>query len=366
MIVGVPAEVKEDESRVGITPVGVEMLTEAGHRVLIQKGAGEGSGVSDEVYGRNGADVVPDAAEVWAHAELVVKVKEPQPDEIARVRDGQIVFAYFHLAASRELTEGLMVSGATCVAYETVEDAAGRLPLLEPMSEVAGKMAVQEATKYLERPMGGRGILLGGVPGVAPAHVVVLGAGTVGSLAARVAAGFGASVVVLDVDLYRLRYLDEIMPPNVTLLHSNPHTIREQLDIADAVIGAVLIRGARAPKLVRREDLKRMKPGAVIIDVSVDQGGCVETIHPTTHHDPVYLVDGILHYGVTNMPGAVSRTSTFALTNATLPYVLQIADQGLDAAIEADPGLGLGLNVRGGKLLCEAVAEAFGMPAGAG
>jgi len=362
MIIGVPKEVKDDEYRVAMTPVGVEVLTEAGHRVLVESGAGEASGLIDERYAQYGAEIVPAAEAVWAGAELVVKVKEPQPDEIAQIRDGQMLFTYLHLAASRELTEGLLATGATCIAYETVRDAAGRLPLLEPMSEIAGKMAVQEAAKYLERPAGGRGVLLGGVPGTARGYVMVIGGGTVGSMAARVAAGFGADVVVLDIDLYRLRALAEVMPPNVTMLHSNPHTIRNRLVIADAVIGAVLVPGARAPRLVRREDLRTMKPGSVIIDVSVDQGGCIETIHPTTHHDPVYTVDGVLHYGVANMPGAVSHTSTFALTNATLPYVQKIAARGLDDAVAADPGLAPGVNIRAGKLVCEAVAEAFGMP----
>ena len=363
MIIGVPSEIKDDEYRVAMTSVGVELLTEAGHRVLVQQGAGEGSGIRDEHYARHGAEMVADAGEVWGNAELVVKVKEPQPAEVEKIRGGQVVFTYFHLAASRELTESLVASGATCIAYETVEDSKGRLPLLEPMSEIAGKMAVQEAAKYLERPAGGRGVLLGGVPGTSPGYVMIIGGGTVGSMAARVAAGFGASVVVLDIDLYRLRHLSDVMPPNVALLHSNPHTIREHLTIADAVIGAVLIPGARAPRLVRRQDLKTMKPGSVIVDVSVDQGGCVETIKPTTHHDPVYVVDGVLHYGVANMPGAVSRTSTFALTSATLPYVQKLADCGVDEAVAADPGLALGVNIRDGRLLSKAVAEAFGLPA---
>ncbi len=362
MIIGLPTEIKDDEYRVAMAPVGVEMLTEAGHRVLVQKGAGEGSGIGDDDYARNGAEIVAGADGVWADAEMVVKVKEPQAAEIARMREGQIVFTYLHLAASLELTEGLLASGATCVAYETVEDSAGRLPLLEPMSEIAGKMAVQEAAKYLEKTTGGCGVLMGGVPGTAPAHVTILGGGTVGAMAARMAAGLGASVVVLDIDLYRLRYLAEVMPPNVVLLHSNPHTIREQLAGSEVVIGAVLITGARAPRLVRREDLKSMKPGSVIVDVAVDQGGCVETIHPTTHHDPVYVVDGIVHYGVANIPGAVSRTSTFALTNATLPYVLKLANLGPDKAPETDPGLGRGVNIRAGKLLCKAVGEAFDIP----
>jgi alanine dehydrogenase len=364
MIVGVPKEIKDDEYRVGMTAVGVEMLTAAGHRVLIEAGAGEGSGIRDGFLRRYGAEIVDSAEEVWAIAEMVVKVKEPQPAEIARIRDGQIVFTYFHLAASRELTDALLATGATCVAYETVQDKLGRLPLLEPMSEIAGKMAAQEAAKYLERPMGGRGVLLGGVPGTTPAHVMVIGGGTVGTMAAGVAAGFGASVVVLDIDLYRLRKLSEIMPPNVTLLHSNPHTIRKHVAIADAVVGAVLVAGARAPRLIQREDLKSMKPGSVIVDVAVDQGGCVETTRPTTHHDPVFVVDEVVHYCVANMPGAVSHSSTFALTNATLPYVLALAGQGLDAALDADPGLVAGVNIREGTLRCEAVAEAFDMAVG--
>jgi alanine dehydrogenase len=359
MIIGVPREIKADEYRVAMTPVGTEVLTTAGHRVLVEGGAGEGSGIPDEHYARHGAEIVAAAADVWQRAEMVVKVKEPQPEEIARIQPHHVLFAYLHLAASQELTEGLLKTGATCIAYETVEDAAGRLPLLEPMSEIAGKMAVQEAVKYLEKSTGGRGILIGGVPGTARGHVTILGGGTVGSMAARLAAGFGASVAVLDIDLYRLRYLDQIMPANVELLHSNPHTVRDQLRKADALIGAVLIHGARAPRLVRRADLTLMKQGSVIVDVSVDQGGCVETIRPTTHHDPIYLVDGVVHYGVANMPGAVSRTSTYALTNATLPYVVTLAEKGPDAAATGDPGLALGINIRGGSLVCEKVAEAF-------
>ncbi len=359
MIVGVPKEVKKDEYRIALTPVGAEMLTRAGHQVLVQQSAGEGSGISDDLYVNNGAEIVSDTDEVWRRSEMIVKVKEPQPEEIARSQQGQILFTYFHLAASRELTDALMASGSTCVAYETIYDSEGRLPLLTPMSEVAGKMAVQEAAKYLEKPMTGRGLLLGGVPGVSPGHVVIIGGGIVGTMAAQVAAALGATVVILDIDLYRLRYLSEIMPKNVVMLHSNPHTIRAQIAKADAVVGAVLIPGARAPQLICRDDLKTMKPGSVIVDVSVDQGGCVETIRPTTHTDPTYIVDGVVHYGVANMPGAVSRTSTFALTNATVPYVLAIANKGLDAVMEADPGFAEGVNIRDGKLLCKAVAEAF-------
>ena len=361
MIVGVPTEVKADEYRVAIVPVGVELLVKAGHRVLVQEGAGLGSGVEDGAYAEHGAEVVPGAAAIWERADLVVKVKEPQAPEVRLLRPEHALFTFLHLAASRDLTESLLAAGAACIAYETIRDAEGRLPLLQPMSEIAGKMAAQEAAKYLEKPMSGRGLLLGGVPGVPPGHVLVIGAGTVGTFAARVAAGLGASVALLDVDLYRLRHLAEVMPPNVALLHSNPHTIREQLALADAVIGAVLIPGARAPTLVTRADLKLMKKGAVIVDVCIDQGGCIETIRPTTHREPTYTVDGVVHYGVTNMPGAVGRTSTFALTNATLPYVLRLANEGIEGAMGSDPGFAAGLNTRNGELTCRAVADAFGL-----
>ena len=361
MNVGVPREIKPDEYRVALTPVGAEMLAAAGHEVFVEAGSGEGSGFRDRDYRRHGATIIPQAASLWERANLIVKVKEPQPEEIEHIRPGQIVFTYLHLAASRELTDKLLQTCATCIAYETVRDERGRLPLLEPMSEIAGKMAVQEAVKYLEKSTGGRGILIGGVPGTPRGHVTVLGAGTVGSMAARVAAGVGATVSLLDIDLYRLRHLAEVMPPNVEMLHSNPQSIREQLPRADVVIGAVLITGGRAPTLVRREDLKLMKTGAVIVDVAVDQGGCVETTRPTTHHDPIYLVDGIVHYGVANMPGAVSRTSTIALTQATLPYVLALANNPAEA-IASDPGLAQGVNIKDGKVACPRVAEAFGLP----
>ena len=360
MIIGIPKEIKKDECRVALTPVGAELLTRGGHTVLVQRAAGEGSGIKDDLYTANGARIVDTVDEIWQRAELVVKVKEPLKEEYTKLRPGQLLFTYLHLAASRELTDGLVASGATCIAYETIRDKHGRLPLLTPMSEVAGKMAVQEAAKYLEKPMTGRGILLGGVPGVAPGHVVVLGGGVVGTMAATVAAALGASVAMLDVDLYRLRYLSEIMPRNVVMLHSNPHTIREQIAIADAVIGAVLIPGARAPRLVCRADLATMKPGSVIVDVSVDQGGCVETIKPTTHSDPTYIIDEVVHYGVANMPGAVSRTSTFALTNATLAYVVNLANKGVDTMMAADAGFAQGVSIREGKLLCPAVIAAFG------
>src|SRR5437764_7055433 len=329
-VVGVPNEIKTHESRVAMIPVGVEELTRAGHQVLIQSGAGQGSGISDEQYAAHGADIVADAAAVWRRADLIVKVKEPLPEEWPLLRPGQIVFTYFHFAADEPLTRAVMKSGVTAVAYETIRDARGNLPLLTPMSEVAGRMSIQEGAKYLERPFDGRGILLGGVPGVRPANVAVLGGGIVGANAAKVAAGLGANVTILDINLDRLRYLDDVMPPNVTTVFSDRHNILQAIDRADLLIGAVLIPGARAPYLVRREDLKRMTPRAVIIDVAIDQGGCVETARPTTHSQPTYIIDDIVHYCVTNMPGAVGRTSTYALTNVTLPYVLQLAKKGYD------------------------------------
>ena len=362
--VGVPKETKRDEYRVSMLPVGVEELVRAGHRVLVQRGAGIGSGLPDEAYAACGARLVDTAAEVFAESDLVVKVKEPQPPELALLRPGQILFTYFHFAADRALTEGFLASGATAVAYETLRDAQGRLPLLVPMSEVAGRMSIQEGAKYLEKPQMGRGILLGGVPGVAPAHVTVLGAGTVGANAAKVAAGFGANVGLLDTSLERLRYLDDVTPPNVDCLFSDRHTIREQIARADLVIGSVLIPGARAPHLIEREDLKIMKPGAVIIDVAIDQGGCVATSRPTTHAAPTFVVDDVVHYCVTNMPGAVGRTSTYALCNATLPYVLQLAAEGLEAAARRTPAILSAVNIYRGTLVYRAVADAFGLPCG--
>ncbi len=328
MIVGVPREVKSDEYRVAMIPVGVEELTRAGHSVLVQTGAGQGSGIADEMYARSGAEIVPEAAAIWKRADLIVKVKEPLPDEWPNLRAGQIVFTYFHFAADKRLTNQVMSSGITAVAYETIKDAKGTLPLLTPMSEVAGRMSIQEGAKYLERPFQGRGILLGGVPGVAPAYVTVLGGGIVGAHAAKVAAGLGAHVSILDINLDRLRYLDDVMPKNVTTLFSDRHTILECISRSDLVIGAVLIPGARAPMLVRREDLSRMPPRAVIIDVAIDQGGCIETSRPTTHANPTYIVDDVLHYCVTNMLGAVGRTSTYALTNVTLPHKAADRQQG--------------------------------------
>ena len=362
MIIGVPKETKRDEYRVALLPVGVEELVRAGHRVLVERSAGGGSGLADDAYAGCGATLVDSPEEVFGAADLIVKVKEPQPPELALIRRDQVLFTYFHFAADRRLTEGFLATGATAVAYETLRDERGRLPLLVPMSEVAGRMSIQEGAKYLEKPQMGRGILLGGVPGVAPAHVTVLGAGTVGANAAKVAAGFGASVGLLDTNLERLRYLDDVTPPNVDCLFSDRHTIREQIQRADLVIGSVLIPGARAPHLVEREDLKLMKPGAVIIDVAIDQGGCVATSRPTTHADPTYVVDDVVHYCVTNMPGAVGRTSTYALCNATLPYVLELATDGVDSAARRSAAIRSAVNVYRGSLVQPAVAAAFGLP----
>jgi alanine dehydrogenase len=362
VIVGIPKEVKEHEYRAGMLPVGVEELVRAGHRVLVERSAGLGSGIRDADYERSGATLVDDPREVYGQAELIVKVKEPQPAEIPLLRAGQPVFTYFHFAASEELTRGVLASGATAIAYETLQDQRGNLRLLTPMSEVAGRMSIQQGAKFLERPQEGRGILLGGVPGVEPAHITVLGGGVVGTNAAKIAAGFGASVCVLDTNLERLRYLDDIMPHNVTTLFSDRHTVLDQLARADLVVGAVLIRGARAPRLVRREDLKLMKAGAVVVDVAVDQGGCFETTRPTTHSEPTYVIDDVVHYAVTNMPGAVGRTSTYALCNATLPYALHIAKQGLSQAARQNPDIVSAVNVHRGQITHPAVAETFGLP----
>lgn len=362
MIVGVPREVKQDEYRVAMLPVGVEELTRAGHRVLVERGAGQGSGISDDNYRENGAEIVDKAADVFAQAELVVKVKEPQTGELPFLRRGQVLFTYLHFAASETLTRGVLATGVTAAAYETLRGKHGDLPCLTPMSEVAGRMSLQEGAKYLERPQEGRGILLGGVPGVPPAHIAILGGGVVGKNAARIAAGFQADVNILDINVDRLRYLDDIMPANVNTLYSDRHNIRDQLMRADLLIGAVLIEGARAPRLVSAEDLKLMKPGAVIIDVAIDQGGCIETSRPTTHSNPTYIVNGVVHYCVTNMPGAVGRTSTYALCNVTFPYVLQIAQRGLHAAAALDAGLANAVNMCDGKLTNKAVADTFGIP----
>lgn len=362
MIIGVPKEIKRDEYRVAMLPVGVEELTRAGHQVLVQAGAGLGSGIGDELYSEQGAILIEDAAELYARADMVVKVKEPMPAEWPLLRAGQIVFTYFHFAADRRLTEAVIASGAIAVAYETLADDRGRLPLLTPMSEVAGRMSIQEGAKYLERPQMGRGILLGGVPGVAPATITVLGGGVVGANAAKVAAGFGANIGLLDVNMDRLRYLDDIMPANVDCLFSDRHTVREQIARADLVIGAVLIPGAKAPRLIEADDLKLMKPGSVIIDVAIDQGGCVATSRPTTHSEPTYIVDGVLHYCVTNMPGAVGRTSTYALCNVTLPYALQIASRGIDRAAEDSRPIARAVNIYRGDVTNKAVADTFELP----
>jgi alanine dehydrogenase len=362
MIVGVPSEIKLDEYRVAITPAGVRELCARGHEVLIQAGAGEGSAMSDEQFVAQGARIVPDAQAVFAEAELVLKVKEPQPLEVEMLREGQTLFTYLHLAAEPELARGLQASGATCIAYETVEDAAGRLPLLAPMSEVAGKIATQAGAFMLEKPLGGRGILLGGVPGVAAATVLVIGGGVVGMNAAFIAIGMQADVFVFDRSIDRLRELEVAFAGRASTVYSSTLAIEEMLGLADLVIGAVLVHGGRAPHVVTRSQLRLMKPGAVLVDVSIDQGGCFETSRPTTHSDPTYEVDGVTHYCVTNMPGAVPITSTYALTNATLPYVLALAEHGPQSAMAADPGLRLGLNVQGGEIVHPAVSEALARP----
>ncbi len=362
MNIGVPREVKNNENRVAVVPSGVETLTRAGHAVWVEEGAGLGTSIPDSAYAEAGAILVPTAAEVWAASDIICKVKEPQPEEYPHIKPGQTLFTYFHFAASRPLTEAMLASKATCIAYETVEAADRTLPLLTPMSEIAGKMAIQEAAKFLEKPQGGRGILLGGIPGVPAAHVVILGGGVVGINAAKIAAGMGAVVTIMDVNLERLRYLDDVLPANVTTYFSNPLHIREILPSADVVIGAVLIKGARAPILVSQADLKRMKPGAVIVDVAVDQGGCIETMHPTTHAVPVFTVDDVVHYGVANIPGAVPATSTFALTNATFPYLLSLANKGIKRALGDDAGLAKGLSTAGGEFFLHEVSLEFGLP----
>lgn len=362
MIVGVPKEVKTDEYRVAMLPSGVEELTKAGHQVLIERGAGAGSGLADEEYAACGANLVSSPQEIFAAADLIVKVKEPMASEWPLLRPGQIVFTYFHFAADRELTHHVMESKATAVAYETLKGRNGDLPLLTPMSEVAGRMSIQQGAKFLERPQEGRGILLGGVPGVAPAHITILGGGVVGKNAARIAAGFQADVVIMDINVDRLRQLDDVMPANVNTLFSDRHNIREQIQKADLLIGGVLIPGARAPNLVTASDLKLMKHGAVIIDVCIDQGGCLETSRPTTHSDPTYIIDGIVHYCVANMPGAVGRTSTYALCNVTFPYVLRIANKGLHNACSSDPGLASAVNLLNGRVTNLPVAETFNLP----
>jgi alanine dehydrogenase len=358
MIVGVPREVKEDEYRVALTPAGVMALRQNGHTVLVERGAGVGTHIQDEDYAGAGAEIVS-VDEVWARSELIIKVKEPQPEEYPRIRVGQLLFTYFHFAASETLMHAMVDRKGYCIAYETVQLPNKSLPLLTPMSEVAGRLSIQQGAKYLEKPMGGRGVLLSGVPGVKPASVAVIGAGVVGLNAMKIAAGFGALVYVLDVNLDRLRYIDDVFPKNVVTLHSNPGTIRQALSEVDLLIGAVYVTGTRTPVLVNREMLSLMKPGSVVVDVCVDQGGCFETTRPTTHRNPTYVVDDIVHYAVANMPGAVANTSTFALTNATLPYVLRLAQKGLDALRE-DAALRKGLNVAAGKVTLEAIATQYG------
>jgi alanine dehydrogenase len=358
VIIGVPAEIKDNEFRVAMTPAGVKELAAHGHQVVVQAGAGDGSSITDAEFEAAGARILPQATDVFAEAEMIMKVKEPLAVEWPMLREGQILFTYLHLAADRALTEGLLKTGVVGIAYETVQLPDGRLPLLAPMSEVAGRMAPQIGAQFLERSNGGRGVLLGGVSGVAPGEVVILGGGVVGSNAAHIAVGLGASVTVIERDMDRLRYLDDILFGKVKTLASNRHNIEEAVKTADLVIGAVLVVGARAPKLVTREMLATMKPRSVIVDVAVDQGGCVETIHPTTHSDPVYEVDGVLHYGVANMPGAVPYTSTYALTNATLPWALEIAGKGWRQAAQEHPALALGINIVGDKLTCRGAADA--------
>jgi len=359
MLIGVPQEVKTNEYRVALVPAGAQALVQEGHEVVIESGAGEGSGFPDALYREAGAEVVESAQVVWERAEMILKVKEPIESEWPHMRSDQVLFTYFHFAASEALTRAVIESGAVAIAYETVQLESGELPLLTPMSEVAGRMAVQEGAKYLEKFYGGRGMLLGGVPGVLPGEVVIVGGGVVGTNAAKMAAGLGAHVTILDVDLNRLRHLSDILPANVDLLYSNRLNLLEQLERTDLFVGAVLLPGKKAPSLVRRSDLSRMRPGSVIVDVAVDQGGCVETIEPTTHQEPIYEVDGVVHYGVANMPGAVPRTSTLALTNATLPYARTLAGKGWRRACIDDGALTRGVNVVEGAVTHEGVAEAF-------
>jgi alanine dehydrogenase len=360
MNIGVPREIKAFENRVALTPAGTEVLKSDGHEIYIQSKAGEGSGFTDEQYKSAGAKIIVDPRQLWREAELILKVKELLPEEWPLIRPGQILFTYFHFAANEKLTRAIQKSGAVAIAYETVQEKSGLLPLLIPMSEVAGRMAIQEAAKYLEKTFGGRGMLLSGVPGTPRARVVILGAGIAGANAALIASGIGAAVTLLDVNLERLRYLSEVLPPNVETLFSQPQTIREHLKTADVVIGSVLLPGKRAPKLVKREDLKLMQTGAVIVDIAIDQGGCFETSRPTTHESPTFIEEGIIHYCVTNMPGAVPRTSTLGLTNSTLPYVRELAEQGWMKSCQGNNALARGLNILNGEIVHAGVAEAFG------
>ncbi len=359
MIVGILKEIKPQENRVCMTPSGVDMMKAHGHKVFVEKNAGLGSGFDDAQYLDAGAQILDTPEEIYKVSDMVMHVKEPQPSEFAYIREGQIVFTYLHLAADKDLTQALLKTGSTGIAYETIEDDKGGLPLLAPMSEVAGRLAAQQGAKYLEKPFGGRGVLLGGVTGTQRANVLVIGGGVVGTQAAEVACGMGADVTILDMNIDRLRYLSEIMPANCQALMSSPSLIKELVKTSDLVIGAVLVAGAKAPKLITRDMLATMKKGAVIVDVAIDQGGCFETSHPTTHNDPVYEIDGVIHYCVANMPGAVPLTSTMALTNATLPYAIKIADMGWKAACR-DKGFAKGINYVGNELVCKPVAEAFG------
>lgn len=361
MIIGVPKEIKTNENRVALTPAGALELTKRKHTVYVQSTAGEGSGFDDDEYEAAGAKILPSIEEVYAIAEMIIKVKEPIESEWALIKPDQLLFTYFHFASYEPLTQAMIKSKAVCLAYETVELSDGSLPLLVPMSEVAGRMAIQEGAKYLEKPVKGRGVLLGGVPGVAPGKVLVLGGGIVGTQAAKMAAGLGAEVSILDINLPRLRYLSEVMPPNVNTIFSNEYTIRRMIRDHDLIIGAVLIPGAKAPKLITADMLKTMRPGTVLVDVAVDQGGCFETTHPTTHDNPTYIIDHVVHYCVANMPGAVPATSTLALTNATLPYALQLANKGWKKACQDSLPLRQGLNIVGGKVVYQGVADAFGL-----
>ena len=361
MVVGVPKEIKKDEYRVALVPSGAAALHRHGHTVLVEAGAGHGSNIPDRAYVQAGAEIVHSPAAIFKRAQLILKVKEPQPEEYKFLRPGQIVFTFFHFAANKGLAQAMLKSKVTCLAYETVEDVQGQLPILIPMSEVAGRMSVQEGAKYLEKPMKGKGILLGGIPGVAPANILILGGGVVGANAAKVAAGLGGGVVVMDVDLNRLRYLEDIMTKNVSFLMSNEHNIAEYVERADLVICAALLRGGRSPILIPRWMLKKMRPGAVIVDVAIDQGGCADTSRPTTHAAPIFIEESVVHYCVTNIPGAVPNTSTYGLTNATLPFTLEITDKGLSRSLKENPALAHGLNIAKGKVTYRSLAQALEM-----
>lgn len=363
MIIGVPKEIKNNESRVGMTPAGVFELTKKNHTVLVQSSAGEGSGFYDQDYLEVGARVVQTIEEVYEGSDMIVKVKEPIASEYDLVKENQIVFTYFHFASSEVLTKAMLKSNAICIAYETVEDKEGTLPLLTPMSEVAGRMAIQQGAKYLEKPIKGRGVLLGGVPGVAPGKVLILGAGVVGVQAAKMAAGLGAHVTIMDINMKQLRYVNDVLPNHVTTDFSNEYSIRKHIKTHDLIIGGVLLKGAKAPKLIKRDMLKEMRPGTVLVDVAVDQGGCMETTRPTTHENPTYIIDDVVHYCVANMPGAVPYTSTIALTNVTLPYIVALAEKGWEKACNEDSSLARGLNIVNGKIVYKEISEAFNLAA---